>query len=110
MKRLHCIGYLAAALGGREKGAQVFYSHVMVCGLRQVHVCVCGCVCVCVCVCARACSPTALCSQRSDVCGRMLTYADVCGLRQLDVWPDGAVLTEQLYVHTKVMVLHDERY
>jgi phospholipase D1/2 len=62
MKRLHCIGYLAAALGGREKGAHVFYSHVM-----------------------------------------------VCGLRQLDVWPDGAVLTEQLYVHTKVIVVDDER-
>jgi len=56
------LGYLAAALGGREKGAHVFYSHVM-----------------------------------------------VCGLRQLDVWPDGAVLTEQLYVHTKVMVVDDER-
>lgn len=32
----------------------------------------------------------------------------VTGLRQIDVWPDGIVRTEQLYVHSKLMIVDDE--
>jgi phospholipase D1/2 len=32
----------------------------------------------------------------------------VCGLRQYDVWPDNTVRAEQLYVHSKAMIVDDE--
>jgi phospholipase D1/2 len=35
------------------------------------------------------------------------THMVVCGLRQIDTWPDGTVLTEQLYIHSKVMIVDD---
>jgi phospholipase D1/2 len=31
----------------------------------------------------------------------------VCGLRQIDRWPNGEIRTEQLYVHSKAMVVDD---
>ena len=36
------------------------------------------------------------------------THICISGLRQVDVWPDGRILTEQLYVHSKVMVVDDQ--
>ena len=36
------------------------------------------------------------------------SHLTLCGLRQIDAWPDGTVLTEQLYVHSKVMIVDDE--
>ena len=31
----------------------------------------------------------------------------VCGLRQVDTWPNGEIRTEQLYVHSKAMIVDD---
>jgi phospholipase D1/2 len=50
------------------------------------------------------------CGGDKDLATQMFnSHMIVCGLRQFDVWPtpDGTVRTEQLYVHSKVMVIDD---
>ena len=33
----------------------------------------------------------------------------ISGLRQVDMWPDGRVMTEQLYIHSKAIMVDDEK-
>jgi phospholipase D1/2 len=47
------------------------------------------------------------CGDRAKAEEIFSSHFVVCGLRQVDVWPDGTVRSEQLYVHSKAMIVDD---
>ncbi|VUZ38993.1 unnamed protein product [Hymenolepis diminuta] len=52
---------------------------------------------------------TALLPRLRLVVGDVDNYISICGLRKYQQWPDGRFITEQIYIHDKIMIVDDRK-